>query len=110
MITKFLEVRAIQKAQIIPPDIIRIEADQNYSVLYLESGEKLTLAKTLKQFEEMLDSYNFLRPCRSHLINRRFLSKVSATQVTLKNGLNLPISRRRKRDMMNRFYDTKIKK
>lgn len=100
MTPNFSEVRAIQKAQIIPPDIVRIEADINYSIVHLKSGEKITLAKTLKQFQAMLDPQFFLRPCRSHLINKRFLKKVGTNQVTLKNGVKLPISRRRRENLI----------
>ncbi|WP_341224518.1 LytTR family DNA-binding domain-containing protein [uncultured Arcticibacterium sp.] len=96
----FNEVRAIQKAQIIPPDIIRIEADINYSIVHLTSGKKIILAKTLKQFQEMLDPQNFVRPCRSHLINTRFIKKASETKVILKNGFQLPVSRRRRIGLM----------
>lgn len=96
MRTNFGDVRAIKKAQIIPPDIIRIEADENYSIVHLHGGKKLTLAKTLKQFQEMLDPQSFLRPCRSQIINTRFIKKVSETQITLKNGFQLPVSRRRR--------------
>lgn len=96
----FDAVRAIQKAQIIPPDIVRIEADTNYSIVHLTSGKKIILAKTLKQFQEMLDPQSFVRPCRSHLINTRFIKKASETQVTLKNGVQLPISRRRRIGLM----------
>lgn len=99
MRTNFGDVRAIQKAQIIPPDIIRIEADENYSIIHLQGGKKITLAKTLKQFQSMLDPQFFLRPCRSHLINKRFLKNISESQVTLKNGVKLPISRRRRENL-----------
>lgn len=97
----FKNIRAIQQGRIIPPNIVRIEADENYSIVHLECGKKIILAKTLKQFQEMLDPENFVRPSRSHLVNTKFLKSASSTQLILKNGVKLPIARRRKIDLIS---------
>jgi two-component system LytT family response regulator len=50
-------------------DIIYLEADGNYTTLYLSEGEKLVVSKSLKDFEEALDYGIFARVHRSNIIN-----------------------------------------
>ncbi|MBK7698943.1 MAG: LytTR family transcriptional regulator [Saprospiraceae bacterium] len=41
--------------------MIRVESSSNYSTIFFEGGKKLRVSKTLKEFEELLTPYNFLR-------------------------------------------------
>ena len=50
-------------------DIIRVESSSNYSTIYLEGGKKILVSKTLKEYDELLTPYKFLRIHNSHLIN-----------------------------------------
>ena len=94
---KFENVRAIRQAAISPKDILLIKADLNYSVFHLVNGKKITLAKTLKQCHEMLEESDFVRPCRSYLFNPDYLKGLTDTEITLKNGFKMPVSRRKKK-------------
>jgi two-component system, LytTR family, response regulator len=49
--------------------IIRCESDGNYTQIYLTSGEKLLVARTLKIYDEILPSDMFFRVHKSHLVN-----------------------------------------
>ena len=49
--------------------IIRCESESNYTTFYLKSGEKLIVSKTLKEFDELLTPYNFLRVHQTHHFN-----------------------------------------
>ncbi|MCP9770006.1 LytTR family transcriptional regulator [Lacihabitans sp. LS3-19] len=98
---KFENVRAIQKAEISPQDIILIKADFNYTVFHLKNGKKLTLAKTLLECEQMLESYGFLRPSRSVLINLSFLKTINDSEVVMVNDFISPVSRRRKMNVLS---------
>lgn len=53
--------------------IIRMEADRNYTVFYLQDKSTMVTARTLGEYEAMLHGLPFLRVHQSHLIN---LSKV----------------------------------
>ncbi|MDO9511823.1 MAG: LytTR family DNA-binding domain-containing protein [Bacteroidales bacterium] len=80
-------------------DIVRCEADENYTIIYLESREKIIVAKTLKEFEEMLSGYGFYRIHQSHLINMQTISSYEKGRggiVVLKDNSKLPVSARRK--------------
>lgn len=80
-------------------DIIRLEAEQNYTHLYFTNRERLTAAKTLKDFDEMLSGTHFFRVHQSHLINLHFLDRIDKAcggQVILKNNIRVPLSARKK--------------
>ena len=50
-------------------NIIRCTSEGNYTHFYFSNGKKLLIAKTLKEAEELLCSYNFERIHKSHIIN-----------------------------------------
>jgi two-component system, LytTR family, response regulator len=52
-------------------EIIRCHADINYTHLFLKNRNKLTVAKTLKEFEHLLCKLGFMRVHNSSLVNLR---------------------------------------
>lgn len=87
-------------------DIIRCESDINYTTLFLKDRQKLTVARTLKEFEEMLSDYNFFRIHNSHLVNLsmiRSYSKGKGGSVTLSDGTVLEVSTRRKEEFLSKI-------
>ncbi|MFT5763911.1 MAG: two-component system LytT family response regulator, partial [Saprospiraceae bacterium] len=43
-------------------DIIRLQADGNYTTFFLNSGERIIVSKIIKFFEELLPDDIFFRP------------------------------------------------
>ncbi|WP_029906835.1 LytTR family DNA-binding domain-containing protein [Prevotella sp. 10(H)] len=90
-------------------NIIRCQADGNYTIFYLKSGEKLLISKTLKEYDELLSSYNFLRVHQSHLINllevKSFI-KTDGGYILMRDGSHITISRQR-REMVIRILRDK---
>lgn len=79
-------------------DIIHIGADSNYSVFYLASGEKITVSKVLKEYEELLPDNQFVRIHKSSILNLNYLKEYNSKnglEVILKNGEKIAVSRRR---------------
>ena len=80
-------------------NIIRCQADGNYTMFHLRNGEKLLISKTLKEYDELLSSFNFLRVHQSHLINldeiKSFI-KTDGGYILMKDGTNITISRQRR--------------
>jgi len=76
--------------------IIRCEASNNYTYIFLEGGEKILIAKTLKEYTAILPDTLFLRPHQSHLINRSYIKswlKEDGGMLLLTNGTTIPVSR-----------------
>jgi two-component system LytT family response regulator len=84
-------------------DIIHVEAQSNYSILFFANGTKLTASKTLKDFEELLPADLFFRPHHSYLVNMHYVKryiKGDGGQVEMQNGAFIEVSRRKKDDLL----------
>ncbi|RYF83153.1 MAG: LytTR family transcriptional regulator [Chitinophagaceae bacterium] len=82
-------------------NLVRIEALSNYSKLHFSNGNKLVVARVLRQFEESLKAYGFLRIHHKHLVNMNWLveGKKDANVILLRNGEMLLASRRKKKGL-----------
>lgn len=84
-------------------DIIHLEAQSNYTLLYLSGRPKITASKTLKDFEELLPADIFFRTHHSHIINLNYIKryiKGDGGQIELQNGMYVDVSRRKKDDFL----------
>ena len=78
-------------------NITYIESNGNYVNIYFDNRRRLTVSKTLKNIQEMLDENEFVRIHHSYIINLLHLEKhYSKTHsVTMTNKVKLPVSVRR---------------
>jgi two-component system LytT family response regulator len=84
-------------------DIIHLKAQSNYTVIYFLNQQKLTVSRTLKEFEELLPNDIFFRPHHSHIINLNYIKryiKGDGGQIELQNGNFVDVSRRKKDDFL----------
>jgi two-component system LytT family response regulator len=84
-------------------DIVLVTSDSNYAYLHLGSGKKLLCAKTLKYFDGILRSHNFLRVHHQYLINPAYLIRIhkgKQMEVELSHGLIARVSRTNKAAFM----------
>ncbi|MEO1011632.1 MAG: LytTR family DNA-binding domain-containing protein [Bacteroidota bacterium] len=84
-------------------DIVRCQSDSNNTIFYLTDQRKIFVTKTLKYFSDMLGGYQFLRIHQSHLVNLRYISafiKTDGGYLMLKNGENVPVSVRKKAEVI----------
>ncbi|WP_188763787.1 LytTR family transcriptional regulator DNA-binding domain-containing protein [Emticicia aquatilis] len=57
-----------------PKQIIRLEADINYTVFYMQSGKTQVMSYSLKNYQDSL-TFSFVRVNKSCIINLHFLAK-----------------------------------
>lgn len=77
-------------------EILRCEASDNYTLFFLENGEKILVSRTLKEYAELLKPYGFQRTHQSHLVNMHYvksLLKEDGGTLLLQNDTKIPISR-----------------
>jgi len=90
-----------------PETILYCESDSNYTTLHFTGNTKMVVSKTLKEVEEMLIHYNFLRIHHSFIINLKEVSryvKSDGGAIEMSNGAQLPISRQKKEEVMQLLY------
>jgi two-component system LytT family response regulator len=84
------------KAIFDPEEVIYIQGVNNLTKVFLTNQRRFMISKTLKYFADLLDD-RFFRIHKSYLVNLDFVSEISydeTAQVTLRNGVTLPVSRR----------------
>lgn len=84
-------------------NIIYLEAHSNYTCFYLSDNRKITVTKTLKDFEELLPPAIFIRIHHSYIINKNLVEKYikgEGGQVVMKTGIVLDVARRKKEEFM----------
>ena len=80
-------------------DIVRFEAEDNYTHIHLNDGEKITASRTIKAYEDMLASVNFYRVHKRHVINLNYMRKFvkgDGGYLVMDDGKEIEVSRRRR--------------
>ena len=86
--------------------IVRCEGDGNYTNFFLKNGERIIASKTLKEFDELLSDYNFLRVHQSHLINlneAKSYIKTEGGYIKMKDGSTVSIARLRREMVLEKL-------
>jgi len=87
-------------------DIIRCEAQKNYTYIYSSDGQKFIFSRTLKDIESMLPAKHFLRVHQSHLINLNSIKKYvkgNGGELIMKDGSIVQVSRLKKSHLLSKI-------
>ncbi len=78
-------------------EIIRMEAEDNYTHIFTTKDSKITVSKTIKVYEDLLTNFNFYRIHKSHIVNMNFIKKFNRNerQIIMVDGSKLEVARRR---------------
>ncbi len=79
-------------------NIVRLQADDNYTKVFTVSGKQYLISRPLKDFERALPSDHFVRTHKSFIINIRHLKNFSNEDggvAILNDGIKVPISKRK---------------
>ncbi len=82
-------------------DIVWLEASDNYTNLFLNTGKKIVASKTLKEFEAILPTNVFFRIHRSSLINIDFIKEYSNAEggtIIMSDGTSIQVSKARSQE------------
>ncbi len=78
-------------------EIIRLEADGNYTKIYKTGEKSFYSAKTLKEYDEILLGSRFLRVHRSHLVNIDHITAYDKQgTLSMSDGSVVEVSRRKR--------------
>src|SRR5678816_50508 len=93
--------------QMIPVhSIISCESDDNYTILFLNDRKKMIVSCTLKDIEELLQDYSFIRVHRSYLVNLNEIEKYVKGEggyLVMSDGSNIDVSRSRKEELLKKL-------
>ena len=83
--------------------ILHCRGEGNYTHISLDDGTTLLVSRPLKEYEELLSDYGFLRVHQSHLVNLREVGayvKSDGGYIRMKDGTTVPVSRQRREMVM----------
>jgi len=84
-------------------DIIRAEADSNYTSFMLSGNRHVMVSRTIKEFDEMLSGSGMIRVHQSHLVNLAYIDKFvkrDGGYLLLKDGNEVPVSQNLKKRVL----------
>jgi len=86
---------------IIPFDeIIKCEADSNYSKVYKTDGSVFVTCMTLKQLEKKLSTRKFIRTHQSFIVAISQIRRIQQTDILLSNNQTIPVARRKRNEIL----------
>jgi two-component system, LytTR family, response regulator len=84
-------------------EIVYLEANVNYTHIYMADGHKFVVTRTIKEFEDLLPTDRFIRIHNSYIINKDYLEKYirgDGGHVLMHNGIKLDVSKRKKAEFL----------
>ena len=84
-------------------EIVRLQADGNFTQIYLQDGSKKMVCRFLKFFDELLD-FPLVRVHRSHIVNFNFVKSYHKNgEIVLNDGTEIEVSSSYKEQFLKLF-------
>ena len=84
-----------------PEEIVRLEGEGNYTKFHFTDKTSLLTTYTMKNYEDILINYDFLRVHKSHLVNREHIVNLTSDgMLTMSDLSRVEVSRRRKNEVI----------
>jgi two-component system LytT family response regulator len=87
-------------------DILRCEAERNYTMFFRLNKDRLIVSRPLKEYEELLTDHGFFRVHHSHLVNLAHIErfeKMDGGHIILREGSKIPVATRRREMLFDVF-------
>lgn len=98
--------------EFVPVDsIISCSSSNNYTEFFLIGKKKLLVSRTLKEVEDMLNDYAFLRVHNSYIVNMNAITryvKGEGGYLMMSDGSTIDVSRSRKELLMQKIQPSKL--
>ena len=83
--------------------IMYIEGNKNYQTFYLKDSNVFDARVLMSDLETKLKDHGFIRVHKGYLINYLFIRQIGTNEVTLTNNRVLPLSNKRKDEIMEEY-------
>lgn len=104
---KKIPLSSADKLEFVPiNEVIRCEGQQNYTTFHLTTGRRIVVSKNLKEYELMLNHFDFIRTHQSHLVNQEHIStyiKTDGGYLKMVDGSDVPVARSRKELVLSKL-------
>ena len=84
-----------------PENIVRMKSRSSYTNIYFTNRKPILASKVLKEFEEELAPFGFLRTHKSHLVNKKHIAHVAHDgNIIMNDDSTAELSRRKKTEVL----------
>lgn len=83
-------------------EILYLQAEHVYVIIYLKDGRKLTVRSSLKDYLQNLNPDIFYQVHRSYAVNLKHVHKIENNDI-LMNSARIPIGKTQKEELLNRI-------
>ena len=83
--------------------IMYIEGNRNYQTFYLKDGKVFDARVLMGDLESKLKDHGFIRVHKGYLVNYLYIRQIGSNEVTLTNNKVLPLSSKRKDEIMEEY-------
>jgi two-component system, LytTR family, response regulator len=102
-----IAIPTMEGFQLVPAEsIISCESQSNYTYLFLKDKRKIIASRNLKEMEEMLEDYPFVRIHHSYIVNINEVEKYIKGEggyLIMSDGSNINVSRSRKELLLKKL-------
>ena len=84
-------------------EIVYIEGDRNYQKVVLKDKTSQNIRVAMGSLEEKLREHGFIRIHKGYLLNYLYIRSITNDEVYLTTGLSLPMSKKRKDEIMKQY-------
>jgi len=106
-VLKRIVLRTSEALQLISiADIIRAEAESNYTHFYMAGNRHVMVSRTLKEYDILLSGSGIIRVHQSHLVNIEYIDrfmKRDGGYLLLKDGASVPVSPNLKKMVLDKI-------
>jgi two-component system LytT family response regulator len=91
--------------------IISCSSDSNYTNFLLKNNKKITASRTMKDVEELLTDYSFLRVHHSFMVNLNEIHKYIKGEggyLVMSDGTHIDVSRNRKEKLLQKLQPNRL--
>jgi len=104
---KKLVLKTLENIYIVAPDeILYCQSYSNYSTFILNDGRRITVSRTLREFEELLKHAGFFRVHKSYLVSLSKIIRLEKSEggtIIMNNEDKIPLGSSRKDELMKLF-------
>lgn len=87
-------------------DIMYCKSDNSYTSLYIKDRGCIIASKSIKEYDELLSHFDFIRPHQSYLVNLHYVDRIDKMDggfLILKDKTEVPISKRQKHHIFSKL-------
>lgn len=100
--TKRIALKSVEYIEVVSiEDIMFCKSDKGYTSFYLSDGREIVVSKGLKEYENLLTPFGFLRCHQSYLVNFKYVKKYYREgYLQMENKENILVSSRKKEEVL----------